>query len=1129
MKKKIVSMILALSLVISGLPVTAANAAELGENEFQQDESTNVDNTTEAAETESSTADETENVGTESGAIGNFEAVGVYNNATAFKAVSDASLSADYSRLHVDSNGKAVGSDGVTYDDVAYLSASTVMALDAEVQDDYIMLCDVAAKWAKDGIEDIVIAVDENGMLNWSCYVPGVLLAETQKELIEGALASETEAKESTETEESSEDKTPESEGNAEAVSTEDAGAEKTEAATDETTAGEESETQSVQEETETEKSEIEETATDGTETESSSTEESTVEETTTEGTTDESESTEENSTEAAATEEESTVEETTIEETAIEETSEEESTVEDVFVELSAENMDLIPAFVNEQVELADEVDVDVIDLGYGMNNTFNATLPSDSYFSRQLTSTELKVYNSARKSLTKGNTTFEMPSGVFDYSQEGMNNMMDAAMRSLSVIILSDTEKVEWFANPGGFGIKSDSEGNLGTYNPATNKITKCTIEVKKSPYYSKALDDSANAQVSKLVTAAQEYAVKNYPTLPAYGVVEFFDKWICENNYYNTPGGVEGVLGAEVYYNCHSSYGALLRGYAVCESYAKAMSRLMDAVGIPNMYVTGYAFGDPTAGHAWNYVQMPDGNWYLLDSTWNNPSESAADAYLTSTKDFLLSAGDRYHTPTGSEYNGQSKGFTFPELSSAKYVPETGSIELNKTTMDLVVKQKFKLSCDNAEINNTYSTWSSSNASVAKVDAKGNVTAVAPGTAVITLSTLATAGVELKAECVVNVYQVKDINSARTGKATDNLALGTNGSSADIYLNVNVGAASPYTAQELVNKKLPISNAKNAAAFEDVKCTSSKTDIAQVTAQLTGNTIKATITPKNAGSSVVTINFGGKKTTIKVTVGELINANMFEIDWSKAGVDEKTMSINYTGKAIAPKVTKKSDADKAVKFKTTYLNNKNAGTASVIISGTGKYGGEIRYDFEIKKLLINSSSIEFKLNKASNVYNAGSNPAKTTVKYLNGSKKVGLKLGTDYQIVYKIGNTETNPVNAGEYTLAVRGIGSYEGEYTVSDKYTITQCEINKAKVTLASSNQMMVPKVCATVKLGKNVLSNSNYEIKYYSDKQHTQEVSAVALKAKTTYYAVITAKGNNMKNGTKEFAKTFKTK
>ena len=36
----------------------------------------------------------------------------------------------------------------------------------------------------------------------------------------------------------------------------------------------------------------------------------------------------------------------------------------------------------------------------------------------------------------------------------------------------------------------------------------------------------------------------------------------------------------------------------------------------------------------GHAWNYVQMPDSKWYLLDTTWDNPSSSPSNASKGST---------------------------------------------------------------------------------------------------------------------------------------------------------------------------------------------------------------------------------------------------------------------------------------------------------------------------------------------------------------------------------------------------------------------------------------------------------------------------------------------------------------
>ena len=132
-KKKIVSMILALSLVISGVPVTYANAAEFDENEILQEESTNVDMATDVVVTE--TADENSSVVHEDETV---ERTGrVKQTVKAAKTDNNIVQIPDTSRFHVNSNGKAVGSDGVTYDDVVYLSLDTVMAFDTETQDDY--------------------------------------------------------------------------------------------------------------------------------------------------------------------------------------------------------------------------------------------------------------------------------------------------------------------------------------------------------------------------------------------------------------------------------------------------------------------------------------------------------------------------------------------------------------------------------------------------------------------------------------------------------------------------------------------------------------------------------------------------------------------------------------------------------------------------------------------------------------------------------------------------------------------------------------------------------------------------------------------------------------------------------
>lgn len=62
--------------------------------------------------------------------------------------------------------------------------------------------------------------------------------------------------------------------------------------------------------------------------------------------------------------------------------------------------------------------------------------------------------------------------------------------------------------------------------------------------------------------------------------------------------------------------SAYSALVEGKSVCAGYARAYQYLMQRLGIPCYYCTGYAGVD----HAWNIVALDDG-YYNVDLTWDD----------------------------------------------------------------------------------------------------------------------------------------------------------------------------------------------------------------------------------------------------------------------------------------------------------------------------------------------------------------------------------------------------------------------------------------------------------------------------------------------------------------------------
>ena len=78
------------------------------------------------------------------------------------------------------------------------------------------------------------------------------------------------------------------------------------------------------------------------------------------------------------------------------------------------------------------------------------------------------------------------------------------------------------------------------------------------------------------------------------------------------------------------CHSSftaYGALTKGKAVCEGYAKLFQYLCYETGIPCIPVIGTS---NQQNHMWNAVQI-DGDWYHTDTTWDDTSYQSIKGLL------------------------------------------------------------------------------------------------------------------------------------------------------------------------------------------------------------------------------------------------------------------------------------------------------------------------------------------------------------------------------------------------------------------------------------------------------------------------------------------------------------------
>ena len=162
---------------------------------------------------------------------------------------------------------------------------------------------------------------------------------------------------------------------------------------------------------------------------------------------------------------------------------------------------------------------------------------------------------------------------------------------------------------------------------------------------------------------------------------------------------------------------------------------------------------------------------------------------------------------------------------------------SVALNKETLDLVVGNNETLVATVSPDNATYKgvSWTSSDASIAKVDANGKVTAVAPGTATITVKTN---DGEKVATCTITVRAIP----------VENVSLNETTAKLDIGQTLNLVAT--VTPENATNK--------------DVTYTTSNADIATV-----DNNGKVTAVAVGEVTITVTTADGAKTATCTVTV--------------------------------------------------------------------------------------------------------------------------------------------------------------------------------------------------------------------------------------------------------------------
>ena len=265
----------------------------------------------------------------------------------------------------------------------------------------------------------------------------------------------------------------------------------------------------------------------------------------------------------------------------------------------------------------------------------------------------------------------------------------------------------------------------------------------------------------------------------------------------------------------------------------------------------------------------------------------------------------------------------------------------------------------------------------------------------------------------------------------------------------------------------------------------------------------TYKILLTARQGG------NFTGTRTVqFTITNNTLISS----------AVVKKIANQTYTGKAIEPalEVTmKKVPLVKNIDYTVTYVNNIQTGTATVILTGIGKYAGTKKVTFKINGTSLKGAVVSGITDR---VYNGMAQEQKITV-MLNNKK---LTEETDYKVVY------SKNVNVGNATVMINGINAYSGTIKKTFKITAYDLEKNTGHAIGGLDKEIKTkylkggskPKLELTF-AGRKLAEGIDYTISY----QHNKSVTAADIKNKP--FISVKGRGNFKGNLTKTFTITGK--